>query len=166
MNHRNIVRYFHAWREFPPSGWQEVQDATQLAKLSSSHQQSNGHYSETEFSQTTTTTTKMCNTPKSPAPSFASIFGDLRPNRNSSSNSSSLAIELATPNNSLSRNYDKYLYIQMELCRKESLAQWLETRQPAQDIDQMYRQILQAVAHLHFKVFTASNYSLINLIRV
>lgn len=166
MNHRNIVRYFHAWREFPPSGWQEVQDATQLAKLSSSHQQSNGHYSETEFSQTTTTTTKMCNTPKSPAPSFASIFGDLRPNRNSSSNSSSLAIELATPNSTLSRNYDKYLYIQMELCRKESLAQWLETRQPAQDIDQMYRQILQAVAHLHFKVFTASNYSLINLIRV
>ena len=52
----------------------------------------------------------------------------------------------------MGKNYDKYLYIQMELCRKESLAQWLDTHQPAQDIYQMYREILQAVEHLHYKV--------------
>lgn len=50
------------------------------------------------------------------------------------------------------RNVDKYLYIQMELCKKESLAHWLDVRQPPQDVFQMYREILQAVAHLHEKV--------------
>jgi serine/threonine protein kinase len=153
------VRYFHAWREFPPSGWQDAQDATQLAKLSSAST-NNFHHQGDSLSETSSiqTINTELSVPESLPPTFASIFGDLRRSptqrSNNSSSSSSLAVELATPNNTLAkgRNYDKYLYIQMELCRRESLAQWLETRQPAQDIYQMYREILQAVAHLHFKV--------------
>lgn len=63
-------------------------------------------------------------------------------------------MELTTPKNTLhaGKHFDKYLYIQMELCRKESLSQWLENRQPPQDVFQMYREILLAVAHLHDKV--------------
>lgn len=149
LNHRNIVRYFHAWREYPPSGWQESQDATQLAKFSSPSNEADNSFSELTGSSRMNTNPKK----KSPPPSFASIFGDLRPAQQSSS-SASLVIELTTPKSTLKagKNFDKYLYIQMELCRKESLAQWLETRQPAQDIYQMYQQILQAVAHLHHKV--------------
>ena len=149
LNHRNIVRYFHAWREFPPSGWQEVQDATQLAKLSSS----SGGQHDDSFSELTAGKPANSPSPSSPSPSFASIFGDLAP-RYRKSSTTSLTDELTTPKNTLAmgKNYDKYLYIQMELCRKESLAQWLDTRQPAQDIYQMYREILQAVEHLHYKV--------------
>ena len=148
MNHRNIVRYFHAWREFPPSGWQNAQDSAQLDKLPSAS--NDRHQGDNSLSETLSNQTSNSE-PESPLPSFASIFGD---SKRSPTRRSPLPVELTTPNNTLAigRNFDKYLYIQMELCRRESLAQWLETRQPAQDIYQMFNEILQAVAHLHFKV--------------
>lgn len=154
LNHRNIVRYFHAWREFPPAGWQEMQDASELAKLTSSSD-GDGLYRGglLNFTSTDETVDKS----ESPPPSFASIFGDpsqspARPHNHQSS-SSAIPADLTTPKNTLNRNCNKYLYIQMELCRKESLAEWLlpETRKPAHDIYQMYREILEAVAHLHSK---------------
>jgi serine/threonine protein kinase len=46
-----------------------------------------------------------------------------------------------------------YLYIQMELCRPENLANWLKTRQPVElNVHQMYREILSAVEYLHSQV--------------
>ncbi|EFX64750.1 hypothetical protein DAPPUDRAFT_65929 [Daphnia pulex] len=48
-----------------------------------------------------------------------------------------------------SRNFI-YLYIQMELCREENLAQWLKTREPVQlNENQIIREILSAVKYLH-----------------
>ncbi|XP_014483949.1 PREDICTED: eukaryotic translation initiation factor 2-alpha kinase-like [Dinoponera quadriceps] len=36
LDHRNIVRYFNSWLEFPPCGWQEDHDKQWAIKLSSS----------------------------------------------------------------------------------------------------------------------------------
>ncbi|KAI9559366.1 hypothetical protein GHT06_016155 [Daphnia sinensis] len=151
LNHRNIVRYFHAWREFPPAGWQEMQDASELAKLTPS---SDGDGYRGDILNFTSTDETMGRS-ESPPPSFASIFGDpsQSPARLDHSSSSAIPADLTTPKNTLNRNCNKYLYIQMELCQKESLAEWLmpERRKPPHDIYQMYREILEAVAHLHSK---------------
>jgi serine/threonine protein kinase len=63
-----------------------------------------------------------------------------------------------------------YLYIQMELCRKETLDIWLKKRR-LQNIDEFnvyekYREILKAVEYLHSQVvysivFRISLYSLL-----
>jgi hypothetical protein len=53
-----------------------------------------------------------------------------------------------------SKNYI-YLYIQMELCRKENLTDWLKTRQPEYlGVNEMFREILLAVEYLHEQVST------------
>ncbi|XP_057369389.1 eukaryotic translation initiation factor 2-alpha kinase 3-like [Daphnia carinata] len=149
LNHRNIVRYFHAWREFPPPGWQEMQDATELAKLASSSDD-DGYRGDILNSSSTD---EMIDTSESPLPSFASIFGVPNQSPARLNNRSSSSADLTTPKNTLNRNCNRYLYIQMELCRKESLAEWLmpKSRKPTRDIHQMYREILEAVAHLHSK---------------
>lgn len=85
---------------------------------------------------------------------FASIFGTGNNKVIKTSDSSTDSIEhlMTTPKDTMrGRPFDRYLYIQMELCRKETLANWLEKRNPAQDIHQIFRQILQAVEHLHSK---------------
>ena len=69
-------------------------------------------------------------------------------------------LELATPPGVAKNNasVDQFLYIRMELCRKESLAEWLVTyHQPApntkrQDVIAIFREVLHAVQHLHLKV--------------
>lgn len=129
-----------------------MQDANDLAKLVSSADSDGYRGGILDATSSDETMDRIT----SPSPSFASIFGDISqsPDRKNRSSSAVILDDLTTPKNTLNRNCIKYLYIQMELCRKESLAQWLlDTRQPGQDIYKMYREILQAVAYLHFKVF-------------
>ena len=72
------------------------------------------------------------------------------------SKSSGDPLGLATPPQMAKmKNVDQYLYLRMELCRRESLAEWLVTyHQPVptakrQDVIAMFREILQGVQHLH-----------------
>ena len=61
-------------------------------------------------------------------------------------------MDLITPKDTLKgRPFDRYLYIQMELCRKDTLAKWLDKRNPTLDVHHIFREILQAVHHLHCK---------------
>lgn len=47
-----------------------------------------------------------------------------------------------------------YLFIQMELCQKENLGDWLKSRQPVElKVYQIFREILSAVEYLHSQVF-------------
>lgn len=52
-----------------------------------------------------------------------------------------------------------YLYIKMELCRKENLADWLKTpisQRVQLDVNNMFQSILQAVHYLHNQVLIKS----------
>ena len=165
--HRNIVKYFDAWREFPPTGWQDSQDAFQLARLSTSD--------EEDLMEKPVGQQQQKRPQSQAAATFASIFGGNSSHLQSSSSKTinqqqqmklfgireSAAADdplgLATPPEMATKNVDQYLYFRMELCRKESLAEWLITyHQPVptakrQDVIAMFREILQGVQHLHLK---------------
>jgi hypothetical protein len=32
LNHPNLIQYYYAWNESPPSGWQEEEDKTLLVR--------------------------------------------------------------------------------------------------------------------------------------
>lgn len=143
LNHRNIVRYFHAWCEYPPHGWQDTQDTITLANQLSADSECTSQSEDTCSSATKSSS----NQPE--RPTFASIFGG-SPKR-------LIPTDLDTPNDTLKRKqFDRYLYIQMELCRQDTLAQWLEKRTPSQDVHHIFREILLAVQHIHYKVWIAS----------
>lgn len=86
MDHHNIVRYFHAWLECPPSGWQEEHDQQWIDKLKCS----------TDFlSEITQTETK---------PKHA-VYIDISQTDQSSTGSTSKSLEL----NNMDANDDSFI---------------------------------------------------------
>ncbi len=165
MNHRNIIRYFDAWDETPPPGWQENQD--NIARmLSSSANQENDLDSEMDSSfDSRQLSDRFADLY---AHSDSSSFIQCNVNRvnreyvegESSSSELIAGSELNTSSLATNRGIHTYLYIQMELCREESLAKWLETRDPELNIYKVYREILKAVKYLHEQVCVPQKESL------
>ena len=153
LNHPNIIRYFDAWDETPPPGWQECQD--NAVPLSSSINECYDLDSE------------LMDISSFDSRQLDDRFADLYVHSDSSSfqcrkvgNDSGdpeeiiikSELNLLVSSNSISPGNCTYHYILMELCREESLAKWLETRDPQLDIYKMYREILKAVKYLHEQV--------------
>lgn len=62
--------------------------------------------------------------------------------------------DISTPDEGFNEA-DDYFYIQMELCREQSLSDWIRNgkQNPDLDVQQIFRQILSAVEYLHNKVW-------------
>lgn len=171
LDHVNIVRYYNAWLEEPPYGWQEAQD--ELRHLDTT---------ETIFTETTTKSRfiEENNTfddslkKTSLNDSLEIVFEDGFDDNikqvsfnndyltNDVSENSDSSQECSTPSNdhksSSVKNLKKdtstpkaYIYIQMELCKKETLKDWLSQNmeRDSKQITDIFTQVLKAVSHLH-----------------
>jgi serine/threonine protein kinase len=121
LNHKNVVRYFNSWLERPPIGWRKVHDA--LLKSQSLLP------SDTDSASTETT-----------VPTFGNF------NLNSA--------QEKTPSDSFvqfkKEKEEAYLYIQMELCQKGSLYEWLRSDTRTRDMSlKMFREICLGVQYVH-----------------
>lgn len=66
----------------------------------------------------------------------------------------SISLDVASDSNSTKKNTKMYLYIQMQLCQKQSLKEWLQlTRQAERQakIVPIFDQIIKAVEYVHLK---------------
>lgn len=112
LEHPHIVRYFHAWFEDPPAGWQEAKDeeiglSNNSAQFSSTPQSSSGR------------------------------------NQIEEEHDSSKNIEKKTK---------QLCYIQMQLCKRNTLAHWLEENTLNRENEKVltwFRQISSAVSYVH-----------------
>ncbi|KAB0801166.1 hypothetical protein PPYR_05520 [Photinus pyralis] len=163
LDHRNIVRYYNAWLESPPYGWQVEHDQRLLSDFSS--------YNSTSapsrlFSTFAKNVESHC--------SFETGFFDEYNRNESVGDGSSIVFENSanTPTSKRSKEstvskYNQrrdsnsctvcispiYLYIQMQLCCKQSLKEWLSTcsvRDRSQSLA-IFGQIVEAVEYVHFR---------------
>ncbi|XP_059351524.1 uncharacterized protein LOC130690298 isoform X2 [Daphnia carinata] len=148
IKHHNIVSYYTSWWEnHPPPEWQDnnrdeensgyssesdeiifdskrLEEANQLYGNDSVESQSDDLALSSETKNTTDTNQ------------------DVSCHAGATSQDTELSVHPA-------QNYT-YLFIQMELCQKENLGDWLDFRQPAElKVYQMFREILSAVKYLH-----------------
>uniref|UniRef100_A0A1B6DK79 non-specific serine/threonine protein kinase n=1 Tax=Clastoptera arizonana TaxID=38151 RepID=A0A1B6DK79_9HEMI len=206
LDHQNIVRYFNAWLECPPPGWQDQQDKLWSKQIiSESTCTGRDEISLDLTGQITPETDQERSFKKplfnrnSPQPfqihfnnahrvsndilkleseqtmdsdnSFCIEFKDsnfvkteISANNDTRTCFSSNVTDLL--NNSSNNNCDSnisllsekssrmYLYIQMQLCRKESLREWLRDNVIQRDFDQVlsiFEQIVNAVEYVHLR---------------
>lgn len=220
LDNPHIVRYFHAWIECPPPGWQEFQDAAWLDSESLNGPTPFNTGEDSCISKMEPFTSDGCgfsNDSSSVDPfrrskkinsidlrhqsndSFDVVFEDSRNNRKSSQ--SGLCFEDETSETCSTspsaremdgscaimrkpsaggrfiakrsqRNPQKtrhhpgsdakmFLFIQMQLCRKESLREWLRahvTHRETHQVLHMFNEIVRAVEYVHLQVIVQSNF--------
>ncbi|XP_044257355.1 eukaryotic translation initiation factor 2-alpha kinase [Tribolium madens] len=162
LEHHNIVRYFNSWVEQPPPGWQEQHD--------------NDWIKDRETSGFTTETTHSKNKTVDP---FSYAIDETKSNdsfivfQNSTKGSHVQSDKTETVSyeeshtsgvnwRRPSRRYHSltdspvkepptFLYIQMQLCQRQSLKEWLvdNKERPVTDILQIFKQIVSAVEYVH-----------------
>jgi len=194
LDNPHIVRYFHAWIECPPPGWQENEDAAWIdcdsltgpttfnSKESDDEESSLGDLKPlNRFSMRHKSTTNDS--------SFGIVFEDS--DAASATTKESCRLDLSSYNSSspwseasasgghsdmfqlesevpatknlcsvqssqIDRKVDAkmFLYIQMQLCRKESLREWLRehgSHRDPQQVLQMFNEIIRAVEYVHLQ---------------
>ncbi|OXU25554.1 hypothetical protein TSAR_012387 [Trichomalopsis sarcophagae] len=208
LDHHNIVRYFNAWLECPPAGWQEEHD-----RQWSNHKKfpNSDFASESSIADTSVHIEVPPSEPSSldsaceafelnknnddsfivfDAPSDAndndpsqsecridncteSVQLSIETSKNSQSNETDDSIvfeeskskDLAKRKSELSLDLRKrkdsgksitkmFLYIQMQLCQRLSLREWLKTQSTERDIHRIlniFQQIVDAVEYVHLQ---------------
>lgn len=200
------MRYFHAWIECPPPGWQESKDVAWMESesLTGPTPFNTGEESETESDPSSALASSddelkfpSLRKPMTNDSSFDVVFEYSSPNQNSSYNQESrsdndLESESDLPchtntsddkgsklNNAVVRRLPEgamkrlqrsmranqeivrisdakmFLYIQMQLCRKESLREWLRAHVAKRDsleVLHMFNEIVRAVEYVHLQV--------------
>ncbi|XP_034948141.1 eukaryotic translation initiation factor 2-alpha kinase-like isoform X2 [Chelonus insularis] len=211
LDHQNIVRYFHAWFECPPAGWQKEHDDRYI----------NRQFSPAELTTNNYTTTRASNSvcidvPSSDHCSIESAVEvqEFKINQNKQDSSSFIVFEASHSTNSTSteetddsdspesdsssnisasskqkymydddsesivfehskkshstKSTDKklidktehkkcpkmFLYIQMQLCRRLSLRDWLKQQSEnrnSEEIINIFKQIVDAVEYVHLQ---------------
>ncbi|XP_065211097.1 eukaryotic translation initiation factor 2-alpha kinase-like isoform X3 [Planococcus citri] len=192
LEHQHIVRYFQAWQECPPVGWQEEQDklwknktkdeylssepedclSSEMDGLSTTNT-SPSHFNNNVFDQTTnscdlnlngfqngdaavpSTSDKSNNSFVEFRTSSQSENSDaqLKSNRQSDPVCCTAATYEIKRRKSLQKTSKVYLYIQMQLCQKSSLKEWL-CDNPNRDMNtilNIFDQIVQAVEYVHLQ---------------
>ncbi|RZF38282.1 hypothetical protein LSTR_LSTR009005 [Laodelphax striatellus] len=219
LDHKNIVRYFNAWQECPPPGWQEAQDKywkeksssknknafedvitidpltpdepPSTAELLSKNMNSSLHsncklnqwgksannadisdsYIVFEASHPSGTKDSAADQLRSvdsrqdsviPISDYSDQSYSNYDEKSSKSqakakrpNSLLLKSEDSATDNSKQVNLRMFLFIQMQLCRKDSLREWLrDIKRPRDDVNvaiNIFEQIVQAVEYVHLK---------------
>uniref|UniRef100_A0A0P5NJT2 Uncharacterized protein n=2 Tax=Daphnia magna TaxID=35525 RepID=A0A0P5NJT2_9CRUS len=150
LKHRNIVSYYNAWWEnHPPPEWQDDGQDEENSDYS-------GESDEISFDSKRLEEAKQLYENAS----VTSRLDDLALSseaKNSSDTSNDVSYHAGATSQDKevsvqpSENYT-YLFIQMELCQKENLGDWLKSRQPVElKVYQIFREILSAVKYLHSK---------------
>ncbi|XP_045027972.1 uncharacterized protein LOC116935226 isoform X3 [Daphnia magna] len=150
LKHRNIVSYYNAWWEnHPPPEWQDDDQDEENSDYS-------GESDEISFDSKRLEEAKQLYENDS----VTSRLDDLALSseaKNSSDTSNDVSYRAGATSQDKevsvqpSENYT-YLFIQMELCQKENLGDWLKSRQPVElKVYQIFREILSAVKYLHSK---------------
>lgn len=214
LDHHHIVRYFNAWVECPPPGWQQqhdslyvkplLKDATsidlsQLSNDMSDYAQSHGPHrkamktgnqdSASSAFENTTSGVNICRSASDEDDSFI-VFEDSKEKHNSVELLSSFDNEISeqgqgdsiisvgsdcdssrTSSDVISKrptslnirgdgtvvagpSTSVFLYIQMQLCHRESLREWLCDNVSSRDLHKvlvMFEQIVQAVEYVHLQ---------------
>lgn len=217
LDHQNIVRYFNAWIECPPPGWQEQQDKMWRVVSSTGTLSFDGDMTTVDLTGHVTPETDKEGAALMPkkvpnsvynrtawgsngitdiASKLSFIHGDkdesdsfimFEPSNNKGDNGDTVffdeenkenldsvitvtsstgdksesksdkvlkrpnSLEILSSNNS-SCSSRMYVYIQMQLCRKESLREWLAENTQARDFKRvlsMFEQIVHAVEYVH-----------------
>ncbi len=159
LNHSGIVGYGTVWYETPPSGWQEQQDQLLgISSTSSSQSCSNPALADSQHSNNGSryksgrAGTNTGITEGSTADTEGSVANEGFGCDAATQSKDSLDIVFegqdAGPTPS---QPELYLYIQMELCQKESLEQWIENtlKWDRRTVMDYFRQIVSAVHHVH-----------------
>ena len=216
LDNPHIVRYFHAWIECPPPGWQENEDAkwldlesmtgptlpthTTTGHTESVSRRADSFCVEDEISsfgrirgrslrrQSTSDDSSfgVVFEDSNPAKSFGESSGKARKSLLQAPNASAISLDESSsfeesddsddedeggsiqfvagtsPKSVEIKKPDRapeakmFLFIQMQLCRKESLREWLRThvshRDPYQVLH-MFNEIIRAVEYVHLQVF-------------
>ncbi len=142
-SHNGIVRYHTAWYETPPHGWQEQQD--QLLGISSTS-------SSQSCSDTGITEGPTADTEGSMEDIEGSVGNEGFGRDAAMQSKGSLDIVFEGQDAGPTPSQPKlYLYIQMELCQKESLEHWIKNtlkRDRGKVLD-YFHQIVSTVDYLH-----------------
>lgn len=165
--HGNIVRYYNAWVETPPKGWQEEKDGNWIKYLQKDLFESEFDCSPSEVSHNTHASYSQSKTSVSIdmhlselnsldcrqlSNSFEIEFVNSTEEHSNMSNHS-----LIRPGSSTAASQSKvYLYIQMQLCEKKSLHDWLreniiKDRYCNRNTFSIFEQIVDAVEYVHKK---------------
>ncbi len=169
-----IVRYFHSWFEYPPVKWQKNIDNT-LFKHTDSNSTAptfTSLFSGQSLSATDTTTdtntsyrkTEVINTKSSNSSSSFIVFENSDNQKTTgawSDDDDDDPKMKTTVSMSKSDATDKteteifYIYIQMELCQRETLRHWIDLykyeRRERHHILNIFEQILHAISYIHSK---------------
>lgn len=195
LDHHNIVRYFNAWTECPPTGWQEEQDSTWdvcNSDMCSTTEATSNQNSSVPLRHKKSSV--FLNVDTTDDNDVSDIFSNhLESKRNDISDSyivfdagsergeeslvtvnsekessikssdkvsqyqkptrpTSLAIDHQSSLPSYSPN-KVYLYIQMQLCQRQSLKDWLTVNKDRDYcyVLKIFEQILQAVEYVHLR---------------
>lgn len=221
LDHHNIVRYFNAWLECPPSGWQEEHDHQWINKQKFSSSEFPSEVTQTEtkpnsvyidVSQTDPSSVDSaceafelnkvdtnddsvvvfqdssgkqdnnavcingCSTDNSDLSLSNDVVEEVSRNINNTNHSESIVFEQIDNNtleerekhkrekSSFSLNLDNksnvrkstkmFLYIQMQLCQRLSLREWLKEQSSTRDplrILNIFQQIVDAVEYVHLQ---------------
>ncbi|XP_017774007.1 PREDICTED: eukaryotic translation initiation factor 2-alpha kinase-like isoform X2 [Nicrophorus vespilloides] len=156
LDHSNIVRYSTSWMENPPPNWNEFVDKKWVSEMFPS--------SMSEMSKSTTTCTDRLKHNAVYIPSSESdsdiVFENSQ--EKTEDNTQDLSVEksemseetelsCSDQSNSQIKSNISFLYIQMQLCQKNSLREWLleNTKREVVQTTSIYNQILNAVEYVH-----------------
>ena len=187
LDNPHIVRYFHAWIECPPPGWQEAQDAawidcenltgptpynsgedivSMVSKVDDDPlTEASGSFRVQDSFSRISKRRPAFTTDDS---SFDIVFEDSQGNHDSDSSDPAESEPSCSSRKSAEKKSNPvpssrgaipdakmFLFIQMQLCRKESLREWLRTHVSHRDAYQvfhMFNEIVLAVEYVHLQV--------------
>ena len=145
LNHKNIVRYFSSWVETPPSGWPEKQDVWYKKASQISQWEANE---------------LMLSSSQEDTSSDNSLTSSSNPPATNSLRLESGPLPCLQDKEVQDKEQKSYLYIQMQLCKKDTLKDWLSSptrtvprlcKDCARTVLAVFRQIVAGVQYVHAK---------------
>ncbi|KAH9526816.1 Eukaryotic translation initiation factor 2-alpha kinase 3 [Dermatophagoides farinae] len=151
LDHVNIVRYYNAWVEQPPYGWQEQQDCLHHYDLST-----NSHLLSTQSVYPANLKSEGDvidddDHNDDDDDSLEIVFEEASNERMVLDQSDGDNKKKPTRDHVIKQVPKAYMYIQMQLCKKETLKDWLfeHTERKKNEMMYIFVQLLKAVNYVH-----------------